>query len=165
MTGDGTCSQTGVILRPSVGSGPVPIGTMRASEQRDARNEAWKCWPSETQGNTSMLSGDVTIADLERLGTVLEPLVNSTRLNEDEKWAVETAVRAANDLADIRHSEFARAFYARDDIQQRSAESIQSWLAANPDATPGTVTAVCGRMHVASVGADGKLQLLPFLDL
>lgn len=85
-----------------------------------------------------MLAGDVTVADVERIGTILEPLVNSRRLSEDEKWAVETAVRAANDLADIRHSEVARAFYARDDIQQRSAETIQSWLAANPDATPGT---------------------------
>lgn len=111
-----------------------------------------------------MLSSDVTVADLEQIGRVLEPLINSTRLSDDEKWAVETAVRAANDLADIQHSEVARAFYAREDIQQRSAETIQSWLAANPDAPAGTVTAVCGRMHVASVGRDGKLQLLPLLD-
>lgn len=73
-------------------------------------------------------------------------------------------MRAANDLAEVRHSEVAGAFYARDDIQQRSAETIRSWLAANPDATPGTVTAVCGRMHVASVGRDGKLQPFPLLD-
>ena len=56
-----------------------------------------------------MLAGDVTIADLERLGSIIEPLITSTRLNEDERWAVESAVRAANDLAMIRHSEIARA--------------------------------------------------------
>jgi len=112
-----------------------------------------------------MLAGDVTIADLERIGSIIEPLVNSARLNAEERWAVETAVRAAFDLALIRHTEIARVFYARNDIQQRSVDKTESWLAANRDALPGTVTLICGRLHVASVDIDGVLKLFPVLDL
>jgi len=112
-----------------------------------------------------MFASDITFADLERLGAVTEPLVNSTRLTEDEKWAIETAVRATAELVMIRHSEVARNFYARDEIHQRSVENVEAWLRANHDAPPGTVTAICGRLHVASVDTDGILRLYPVLEL
>ena len=112
-----------------------------------------------------MFAKDFSIQDLERLGPIVERLLQSEKLTDDEKWAVEQSCRAATDLAHIRHSEVAKAFYSRSDIEERSANSIAEWLAKNINAKAGTVTVICGRLHVASYGPDGKLNLYPVLDL
>ncbi len=111
-----------------------------------------------------MFAKDLSVADLERLGPIIEQLLQSGRLTDDEKWAVDLSCRAAMDLVQIRHSEVAKDFYGRPDIQERSENSIAEWLMHNADAAPGTVTAICGQMHVASCGEDGKLNLFPLLD-
>jgi len=112
-----------------------------------------------------MFAKDFSISDLERLGPIIEQLLKSGKLTENEKWAVDLSCRAATDLASIRHSEVARHFYTRPDIEEQTATTVASWLADNSNATAGTVTAICGRMHVASIGPGGKLQLTPILDL
>lgn len=104
------------------------------------------------------------MSDIGRLGPIVEQLLESGKLTEDERMAVDLTFRAAADLALIRHSEIAREFYARRDIQERTATTLEKWLADNSDAAPGTVTAICGRLHVASMGGNGKLQLTPILD-
>ncbi len=71
-----------------------------------------------------MFAKDLRIQDLDRIGPIVETLLQSERLTDDEKWAVDLAGRAAFDLAQIRHSEIARAFYARSDMEERSANSI-----------------------------------------
>jgi hypothetical protein len=105
------------------------------------------------------------IRDLERLGPIVERLLRSGKLTDDEKWAVDQSFRAATDLAHIRHSEIAKAFYARPDIEARCVNSIAEWLVNNNDAKPGTVTVICGRMHVASYDRQGNLGLYPVLEL
>ncbi len=112
-----------------------------------------------------MFAKDFSFTDLERIGPVVEQLLESGKLTADEKWAVDISCRAAMDLASIRHTEVAQKFYARPDIQQRTEETINSWLAQNPNADPGTVTMICARTYVASIGRDGELQLTPVLDL
>ena len=112
-----------------------------------------------------MFAKDFNIQDLERLGPIVERLLKSGKLTDEEKWAVDQSCRAATDLAHIRHSEIVQSFYARPDIEEQSAKSIAEWLTSNIDAKPGTVTAIRGRMHVASYGPDGKLDLYPLLDL
>jgi hypothetical protein len=42
---------------------------------------------------------------------------------------------------------------------------IVEWVSKNADVKPGTVAAICGRLHVASYGTDGKVNLYPILDL
>ncbi len=81
-----------------------------------------------------MFAKDFSIKDLERLGTIIERLLQSDKLTEDEKWAVDQSCRAAADLAQIRLSEIAREFYARPDIDERCANSISEWLVNNVDA-------------------------------
>ena len=112
-----------------------------------------------------MFAPEFSISDTERIGPIIESLLNSEKLNADEHAAVDLCCRAAFDLATIRHSEIAKQFYARADIMEKSTVSISEWLADNPDAAPGTMTGIAGRMHVASVGRDGKLQLTPVLEL
>ena len=112
-----------------------------------------------------MFAKDFSISDMERLSRIIEQLLESGKLTADEKWAVDLSGRAAADLAFIRASEVAREFYARPDIQEESAKTTASWLAENSNAKPGTVTCICGRMHVASIGTDGELQLSPIFDL
>ena len=112
-----------------------------------------------------MFAENFSIKDLERLGPIVERLLQSGKLTDDEKWAVDQSCRAATDLAHIRHSEIAKAFYARPDIEERCANSVKEWLMNNIDAKPGTVTAICGRIHVASYDRDGNLGLYPVLDL
>lgn len=112
-----------------------------------------------------MFAKDISIEELARIGPIVERLLESGKLTEDEKWAVDQSCRAATDFAQIRHSEIAKAFYARPDIEERCANSINEWLADNIDAKPGTVTAICGRMYVASYDRDGNLGLFPLLDL
>jgi len=112
-----------------------------------------------------MFAKDFSLSNFERLGPILEQLLESGKLTDDEWWAVDLSGRAAADLASIRHSADARRFYARPDIEEQTSATIDSWLALNSNATAGTITAICGRMHVASVGPDSKLQLLPILNL
>ena len=116
------------------------------------------------RGHTMFAQG-FSIRDLERLGRIVERLLRSGKLTDDERWAVDQSCRAATDLAHIRHSEIAKAFYARPDIEERCANSIAEWLMNNNDAKPGTVTAICGRMHVASYDRQGNLGLYPVLEL
>lgn len=111
-----------------------------------------------------MFAKDFSIKDLERIGPIVERLLQSEKLTDDEKWAVDQSYRAAADLAHIRHSEIAREYYSRPEIEERSANSISEWLAANVDAKPGTMTSICGRMYVASYGSNGSLGLYPILD-
>jgi len=112
-----------------------------------------------------MFAKNFTISDLERLGPVIEQLLNSGKLTEDEWWAVDISARAATDLASIRHSDVAHEFYSRPEIEERTSVTVGSWLADHPDAPAGTVVSICGRMNVASVGSDGQLQLTPILEL
>lgn len=112
-----------------------------------------------------MFAKDFSIQDLERLGIIVERLLQSEKLTDDEKWAVEQSCRAAADLAYIRHSEIAKKFYERPNMEERCASSINEWLTNHLDAKPGTVTAICGRMHVASFDRDGNLGLYPVWDL
>ncbi len=112
-----------------------------------------------------MFSQNFSIKDMERLGPIIERLLQSGKLTDDEKWAVDQSGRAASDLALIRHSEIAKAFYARAEVKEQCANSIREWLMNNVDAEPGTVTAICGRMHVASYDRHGNLGLYPVLDL
>ena len=113
----------------------------------------------------SMFAKDFTIQDVERMGPIIEGLLESNKLTEDEKWAVELSCRAAHDLAQIRHSEIASAFYGRPDIEDRRANSIAEWLKQNKHASPGTVTTICGKVYVASYDAEQTLSLYPILDL
>ncbi|TWT85166.1 hypothetical protein CA13_66480 [Planctomycetes bacterium CA13] len=102
--------------------------------------------------------------NFDRIGPVLETLVDSDRLTSDERRAVELCARAAADLISLEHQERMREYYARQDVSQRSADTIAAWLESNPNAEPGTVVAVSCRMHVASFDRSGRLQLTPFLD-
>ena len=113
----------------------------------------------------SMLAPDFSIADLERVGPVIENLLDSGKLTEEEHCVVDLCGRAATDLVSIRHYEVAIRFYARPDIEKQSADTIAAWLSVNSDAEPGTVTLIAGRMHVAYICRDGTLQLTPVLDL
>lgn len=108
---------------------------------------------------------EISISDMERLGPVIEQLLDSGKLTEDERWAVDLAARAAADLALTRHSETAVKFYDRSEMQKRLADSVSTWLAANANAEPGTVTTIAGRIHVASIDRNGRLQLLPLREL
>jgi len=76
-----------------------------------------------------MFEQDFSIKDLERLGPIVERLLQSGKLTDDEKWAVDQSCRAATDLAHIRHSDVAQTFYARSDIEERCESSIDEWLA------------------------------------
>lgn len=112
-----------------------------------------------------MFAKDFSISDLERLGPIIEQLLESGKLTADETWAVDISCRAATDLASIRHSDVAQKFYSRPDIEGQTETTTESWLVENPDAEPGTVAMICGRLNVASIGTDGKLQLTPVFDL
>lgn len=112
-----------------------------------------------------MFAKDFNFSDLERLGPIIEQLLESGKLTAEETWAVDIAGRAATDLASIRHSEVAQNFYARPDIQGQTESTTESWLEENPHADPGTVAMICGRLNVASIGINGKLQLTPILHL
>jgi len=112
-----------------------------------------------------MFAKEFSISDLERLGPIIEQLLESGKLTADETWAVDISCRAATDLASIRHSEVAQKFYSRPDIKQHTETTTKSWLAENPNAEPGTVAMICARMNVASIGIDGKLQLTPVFDI
>lgn len=112
-----------------------------------------------------MFAKDLDFKDYERLSHIVESLLQSGKLTDDERWAVDQSCRAAADLISIRHSEIARAFYARPDIEERCEQSIELWLVNNRNAEPGTVTAICGRMHVVSYDKHGKLGLYPIFVL
>ena len=112
-----------------------------------------------------MFAPDFSMVDLERIGPVIESLLSSGKLSDEEHAVVDLCGRAAADLGMMRQSEVAKEFYSRSEIAQHSADSIAEWLAENPAAAPGTVTAIAGPMHVASLGRDAKLQLTPILEL
>lgn len=112
-----------------------------------------------------MSAKDLNHQDLERLGHIVERLLQSGKLTDDERWAVDQSCRAAADLVSIRHTEIARAFYARPDMKALHEKSIEQWLVDNRGAQPGTVSLICGRMHVASYDQNGKLGLYPILEL
>lgn len=112
-----------------------------------------------------MFAPDFSIADLERVAPVIESLLDSGKLTDDEHAVVDLCGRAATDLASIRHSEVAIRFYSRPDVESQSANSVASWLSQHPDAEPGTIASIVGRLHVASMGRDNKLQLTPLVDL
>jgi len=116
-------------------------------------------------GTKTMFSKELNIADIDRMGPIVEQLIQSGRLSDDETWAVDLSCRAACDLVQIRHSKIAKQFYSQPEIQNECAKTINEWINDNPDATPGTLTAICGQMHVASWGKDGKLGLYPLSDL
>lgn len=67
-----------------------------------------------------MFGPDYSHADVARVGPIVESLLDSGRLTDEERDAVDRCYRAAADLAAIRHSEVATKFYARSDIQTRS---------------------------------------------
>ena len=112
-----------------------------------------------------MLAPDFSISEFERVGPIIESVLKSEKLNAAERAAVDLCARAAFDLANIRHTEVAQQFYSRADIMDKSTASISKWLTDNPNAEPGTITGIAGRMHVATIGRDGKLQLTPILEL
>ena len=112
-----------------------------------------------------MFAPNFSNTDLERVGPIIESLLDSGKLTDEERYAVDLCGRAATDLALIKHSEVAIRFYGRPDIESQTADSVAAWLSEHPDAEPGTVTSVAGRMHVASIGSDGKLQLSPLVGL
>ncbi|MCC9644326.1 hypothetical protein LOC71_18770, partial [Rhodopirellula sp. JC740] len=113
---------------------------------------------------TLMFAPDYSQDDVARVGPIIESLLHSGRLTDNERDAVDLCCRAAADLAAIRHSEIAKDFYARPDIQTRSADTVAAWLRDNPTAKPGTTVPVMGRMHVATYSRDGRLELVPFLE-
>ena len=112
-----------------------------------------------------MFAPHFSITDLERVGPVIESLLDSGKLTDEERYMVDLCCRAATDLVLIKHSEVAIRFYGRPEIEKRTADSVAAWLSEHPDAEPGTVTSIAGRMHVASIGRDGKLQLTPMIGL
>ena len=112
-----------------------------------------------------MFTSEFSVEDIRRVGPVIESLLESDKLSPEEHSAVELCGRAAADLALIRHSEVAKQFYERTDIKAQSELSTEEWLRNHPDAEPGTITAIAGRMHVVSVGRDGKIQLTRILDM
>lgn len=112
-----------------------------------------------------MHAPEFNMTKIERIGPVIKSLLESDKLSPEEHAAVDLCGRAAADLALIRHSEIAKQFYNRPDVQGQSGLSAAKWLESHPDVEPGTVTSITGRMHVASVGRDGKLQLSPILDV
>ena len=112
-----------------------------------------------------MFAPNYSLDDVARVGPIIESLLNSDRLSDAEREAVDLCCRAAADLASIRHSEVAQRFYARPDVQTQSSDTVTRWLQSNADAGPGTVTSIMGRLHVASVDHDGDLQLTPIHDL
>ena len=95
--------------------------------------------------------------NFDRIGPVLEALVDSDRLTSDERRAVELCARAAADLISLEHQERMREYYARQDISQRSADTIAAWLENNPNAEPGTVVAVSCRIGIGTRIAPGSL--------
>ncbi len=110
-----------------------------------------------------MFAPEFSVADLERIGPVIESLLGSGKLTDEERVVVDLCCRAAADLASIRNTEVAIRFYARPDIETQTASSISAWLSEHSNAEPGTLTSIAGRMHVASIGRDGTLQLTPVL--
>ena len=122
-------------------------------------------YPAQSKARNNMFASEFSIADIERVGPVIESLLESGKLTADERSAVDLCGRAAADLAMIRHSEAAVKFYAREDVESRTANSTAEWLSLHADAEPGTVTAIAGRIHVAYYDRDGGLQLTPVRDL
>jgi transcriptional regulator of aromatic amino acid metabolism len=99
--------------------------------------------------------------DFEKLGPVLESLVNSDRVSAEERRAIELCARAAADLCSMHHEHTTKEFYSRPDVQRIESELIDRWLKANQGALAGTPVLIHGRWYVSSYTAIGDLQLTP----
>jgi|GEM_PF-1088470 len=97
--------------------------------------------------------------DFEKLGAVLEPLVESDRLTDAERRAVELCIRATFDFLLAESQIKMDEFYKRDDVQQRVVRSREEWLANHPNAKAGDMVIISAAWHVASHDASGHLQL------
>ncbi|MDM4018131.1 hypothetical protein [Roseiconus lacunae] len=102
--------------------------------------------------------------DFNKLGPILETLINSDRISEEERRAIELCARASVDLLSLQHEQTMQEFYSRPNIQRIESELIASWLDANQGAPAGRSVLTHGRWYVSSYAADGKLQLIP-IDL
>ena len=99
--------------------------------------------------------------DFDRIGPVLESLVNSDRVSAEERRAVELCARAAVDLLSAQHEQAMQQFYERPDIQRIETEHVKHWLDTNQGAPAGMSVLTHGRWYVSSYADDGKLQLTP----
>tara|TARA_R110002073_G_scaffold335442_2_gene527419 strand:- start:3511 stop:3879 length:369 start_codon:yes stop_codon:yes gene_type:complete len=99
--------------------------------------------------------------DFEKLGPVLEALVNSDRVSDEERRAIELCARAAVDLLSIEHEQKMKDFYSRPKIQRIETQQLERWLDANKNAAAGVSVLTHGRWYVSSYEPDGKLQLTP----
>lgn len=55
-----------------------------------------------------MFAKEFNTEDFERLVRIVDSLIQSEKLTEEEKWAVDQSCGAASDLLAIRHSEILR---------------------------------------------------------
>lgn len=99
--------------------------------------------------------------DFEKLGPVLEALVKSDRVSDEEHRAIELCARAAVDLLSIEHEQKMKDFYSRPKIQRIETQQLERWLDANKNAAAGVSVLAHGRWYVSSYEPDGKLQLTP----
>ncbi|MBC8356351.1 MAG: hypothetical protein H8E66_30605 [Planctomycetes bacterium] len=99
--------------------------------------------------------------DFEKLGPVLESLVNSDRVSEKERRAIELCARAAVDLLSIEHEQTMQEFYNRPDVQRFESQQIERWLEENQNVAAGMSVLTHGRWYVSSYASNGKLQLTP----
>jgi len=99
--------------------------------------------------------------DFEKLGPVLEALVNSDRVSDEERRAIELCARAAVDLLSIEHEQKMKDFYSRPKIQRIETQQLERWLDANENTAAGVSVLAHGRWYVSSYERDGKLQLTP----
>ena len=102
-----------------------------------------------------------TELDFEKLGPVLESLVNSDRVSEEERRAIELCALAAVDLLSVEHEQTIREFYVRPDIQRIESQHLARWLDENQNAAAGMSILTHGRWYVSSYALNGKLQLTP----
>lgn len=102
--------------------------------------------------------------DFDKIGPVLESLVNSDRVTDVERRAIELCARAAIDFMHAEHGELMDSFYARHDIQQHIGESKADWLDRHPNAQAGEMAFIVTDWHVSTHGPDGKLQLTKVAD-
>ncbi len=97
--------------------------------------------------------------DFQKLGPVLESLVNSDRISDEERHAIELCARAAVDLLSIEHEHSRQEFYNRPDIIRVESHCIDRWLKENQNAAAGVSVLTHGRWYVSSYASNGKLQL------
>ena len=101
--------------------------------------------------------------DFEKLGPVLEALVNSDRVSDEERRAIELCARAAVDLLSIEHEQTMHNFYRRPEIQRIETQHLERWLDDNQNSAAGVSVLTHGRWYVSSYEPNGKLQLTPIV--